>query len=216
MNCLSIETNWRPTEFCINIIPVELKTELKSYLQQIRKEFEYEEGESDKINITLEHAWYGYYDGINTIDEYYEKGINSIKYIGPLFSNKAEILNVLTNKHNSKKIKIFIDEVEINFVPLLITRNFQEMIKPQLKQNELAVYYGGISWMEMTFELYIDESFEENKLRFNFTDCGKHGYILNSISYRGEEMEKDYDPHKVIYFDLNFTNRNKLMSKQIY
>ena len=40
MKRVSILTNWRPTEFCINIIPVELKTELESHLLHIKKEIE--------------------------------------------------------------------------------------------------------------------------------------------------------------------------------
>ena len=204
MSRLSILTNWPSTELCINIIPVELKTGLESYLDQINNEIKSEYPELKKNDLTLEDIWYETYDFRFVPNRHWKLGINLIDYTGPSFLNWDEIQKIISNKHDSKKMEILVDGMEINALPLWENCIFQEMIKPQLKQNELAVYCGGISWKETTFELDINKPFEESKLVLKFTDCDKHGYILNSIMYNREEMEKDYDPFKESFFDLKF------------
>ena len=208
MNILSIETNWNSTELAVNFIPVELKAGLESYLLQRIKEVEFEIPETDKIDITLEHIWYGFDDGIITIEEYWNKGFQLIEYIGPSFSDRDEILHVLSNNHASKNLKIHVDGIEINPVSFLINCNFHKLIKPLPEKDELSIYHGGILDYETIFEIDIAEPFEENKLVLNFTDCSKHGYILTSAMYDGTNMDMSYDTSKKKYFDLKFFNRN--------
>lgn len=215
MSLLSILTNWRSTELCINIVPVEFKKELESIHLKLIKLTENEFPEIENVDISFEDIWYKLEDyrqwlsqiGIITAN-CRGRGIGLIEYCGPSFSDLDEIYKVISNKHDSKKIEILVNGMEISTAYLWEKCIFQEMVKTQLKQNELTAYHGGTSWAEMAFELDIDEPFEKDKLVFIFTDCGKHGYILNSIMYNREEMEKDYDPFKESFFDLRFFNRN--------
>jgi len=206
MSYLIIETNWRPTEICINIIPVELKTELELRRMQIKKEMEFEIVAGDRFDVTLEHAWYGFNNGIVAIDEYWAKGVNSKKYIGPTFLSKTDVLNVLSNKHKVKKLGIFVDGIEIDYVSFLITCNFQEVVNPKLKRNELAVHHGGVLDSNIEYGTDIVEPFEENRLVFNFIKFDGHDYILKSATYDNAEMEVQYDAFSKNPFDLKFIN----------
>lgn len=207
MSYLHIETNWRPTEICINIIPVELKTELELHRLQIKKELEFEIDAEDRFEITLEHVWYGFNNGIIAIDEYWDKGVDSEKYIGPTFLSKSEICNVLTGKHKRKKLRIFVDGIEVDYVSFLIISNFQEMVNPKLKKNELAVHHGGVLDNNIEYGIDIVEPFEENRLVFNFINFDGHGYILRSATYDNKEMEVQYDSFSKNLFNLTFINR---------
>ena len=200
---VNISANWHPAELCINMIHTAMKPKMESRKLKTREILGYVFLDISDDDVTMENIWYGTYDHLTHMENW-ERGINIADYAGLSFLNQDEIQIVLSDRHDSKKIDIFVEGIDYRIKPNRANCIFHKMMQPKLKTDELAVYHGGTSSMEVVFDLEIDGPFDARQLAFNFVDCGKYGLILNTITYNDIEMEKDYSPFKDTFFNLEF------------
>ncbi|RLB06233.1 MAG: hypothetical protein DRG50_05865, partial [Deltaproteobacteria bacterium] len=60
-------------------------------------------------------------------------------------------------------------------------RIYKKIDLPRLNKKEVLVYHGVVTTVSLDYILAIQKPFLDNKLKFNFINCGEYGYMLTEI-----------------------------------
>lgn len=104
------------------------------------------------------------------------------RYMGPLLAKKTDLdafLKQIQIYQNNQPIDIDSTRLKVDFEPA--------PTPPAITDDNVLVFHGELYKGETIFTIPDEESFALRHLRLNLVDCGKNGFIFQSVSYRGEK-----------------------------
>ncbi|HYA91733.1 MAG TPA: hypothetical protein VEK32_09565 [Thermodesulfobacteriota bacterium] len=207
MRKLKITIFGNATELLIGTFPKEGANWIMEYCEEL------------KPYTDIEEVWYG--EGLKP-DEWtkgkdWDAFDNIFHECGFTFCDRIEIQEFLNGDLERPAIKgVYIDGTLVKHNLSKIACNLKKIKLPSLKRNEVFVYHGSVDIVSMDYILNTKKEFLDNKLEFDFINCGEYGYMLTEIEYDGKQMKRVYSGSKINvksgWYSLSAENKGKSIS----